>query len=289
MTITPLHTLSGYIWFNDQLVDWQEAKIHVLTHGLHYSGAVFEGERAYNGKIFKLEEHTQRLINSAHALGLQVPYSFSDIITAHKLLLEKNNISNAYVRPIIWRGPESLNITNRILSSNVAIIAVPSSPKHMNDIVLHVSRWHKPPPNSMPPQCKSSGHYNMMMTIQQEAQAKGYDDAILLDQRCYVAECTTSNIFFVKGDELITPIADVFLNGITRQTVIDIAHKLGMKVKEKYVVLAEISSYTECFITGTAAEIKRVKSIDIFDEKIIFTDDKTTKLLQTEYNILVNS
>lgn len=287
MTITPLNQLPGYIWVNGEFIKSQNAKIHIWTHSLHYSGAAFEGERAYNGKIFKLEEHTRRLLASAETLKLKVPFTFEEIIAAHELVIKKNNITDGYVRPLIFRGSESLNMTNKNLSVILMISAIPSAPKFADDINLHISRWCKPAPSAMPIECKSSGHYDMMIVAQEEAKASGYNDAILLDWRGYIAECTTTNIFFVKGDRLVTPIADAFLNGITRQTVIELAHKLALPVQEKYIKLEELEKYDEAFMTGTAAEIKGVKSIDLGSKKFIFKEDRITNLLYREYYDLV--
>ncbi|WP_375333905.1 branched-chain amino acid transaminase [Candidatus Tisiphia endosymbiont of Xenochironomus xenolabis] len=282
-----LNQLSGYIWINGRFIAWQEAKIHALTHSLHYSGGVFEGEKAYNGKIFKLEEHTQRLIESAKSLSIEVPYSFENIIEAHQLLITKNNIKDAYIRPLIWFGSESLNLTNVNLSVNLLIAAVPSTLRPSGALSLHIARWRKCHPNSLPPQCKSSGHYNMMIVCQKEAKSLGYDDAILLDWRGYVAECSTANIFFVKDDQLFTPIADSFLNGITRQTIIKLANDLNIKVIEDYITPDRVGEFNECFMTGTAVEVKGIKSINLGERNVIFEDSKITNLLKKEYNDLV--
>ncbi|HJD64050.1 MAG TPA: branched-chain amino acid transaminase [Rickettsia endosymbiont of Sericostoma sp.] len=282
-----LNQLSGYIWINGRFIAWQEAKIHALTHSLHYSGGVFEGEKAYNGKIFKLEEHTQRLIESAKSLSIEVPYSFEKIIEAHQLLITKNNIKDAYIRPLIWFGSESLNLTNVNLSVNLLIAAVPSTLRPSGALSLHIARWRKCHPNSLPPQCKSSGHYNMMIVCQKEAKSLGYDDAILLDWRGYVAECSTANIFFVKDDQLFTPIADSFLNGITRQTIIKLANDLNIKVIEEYITPDRVGEFNECFMTGTAVEVKGIKSINLGERNVIFEDSKITNLLKKEYNDLV--
>ncbi|MCC8415847.1 MAG: branched-chain amino acid transaminase [Rickettsia endosymbiont of Gnoriste bilineata] len=282
-----LNQLSGYIWINGRFIAWQEAKIHALTHSLHYSGGVFEGEKAYNGKIFKLEEHTQRLIESAKSLSIEVPYSFEEIIEAHRLLITKNNIKDAYIRPLIWLGSESLNLTNVNLSVNLLIAAVPSTLRPSGALSLHIARWRKCHPNSLPPQCKSSGHYNMMIVCQKEAKSLGYDDAILLDWRGYVAECSTANIFFVKDDQLFTPIADSFLNGITRQTIIELANDLNIKVIEEYITPDRVGEFNECFMTGTAVEVKGIKSINLGERNVIFEDSKITNLLKKEYNYLV--
>ncbi len=284
---TNLDQLPAYIWFNGEFIPCQEAKIHSLTHSLHYSGGVFEGEKAYNGKIFKLEQHTRRLLDSANTLRLEIPYSFEEIIEAHQLLIEKNNIKDAYVRPLIWQGSESLNLTTKNLSVNLLIATIPSLARPNNPVNLHIARWRKCHPNSLPPQCKSSGHYNMLMLCQKEAKALGYDDALLLDWREYIAECTTTNIFFVKDDQLFTPIADSFLNGITRQTIIELANNLNLTVKEQYITLDRLEEFSECFMTGTAMEVKIIRSINVDNKKIIFKSDKIANLLKKSYWDLV--
>lgn len=277
----------NYIWLNGEFIIWQDALVHALTHSLHYSGGVFEGEKAYNGKIFKLEQHVIRLIESAKILRLEVPYNFDEIITAHHQLLEKNNIKDAYVRPLIWQGSESLNLINPNLSVNLLIAAIPSIPRPSNPLKLHIANWRKSHPSSMPPQCKSSGHYNMMIPCLKEAKLLGYDDAILLDLRGYIAECTTTNIFFVKNDQLFTPIADNFLNGITRQTIIQLAENLNLTVKEEYLTLDSLAEFSEAFVTGTAMEVRGIKSVNINGRDIIFPDNKITNLLKNAYSDLV--
>ncbi|WPY00182.1 Branched-chain-amino-acid aminotransferase [Candidatus Trichorickettsia mobilis] len=289
MTTTFLDQLSGYIWLNGDLVKWQDARVHALTHSLHYAGAVFEGERSYGGRVFKIHEHTERLLASASTMQMQVPYSFDEIIAAHESIIVKNKISDAYIRPLVWRGAESLNLTNKSLSINFMIAAIASSPKPADNVSLHISRWRKPHPDSWPPQVKSSGHYAMMLVALEEAKLQGYSDAILLDWRGYIAECTTTNIFFVYKDRVITPIADSFLNGITRQTIISLAKKLGLEVQEKHISLSDIEKYDECFLTGTAAEIKLVNSIALHSLQITFADNRITSLLQQEYAALTRS
>ena len=287
MTITSTDQLSGYIWFDGNLVDWTDAKIHVLTHSLHYSGAAYEGERAYNGKVFKLAEHTRRLLESAKTLQLEVRYSFDDIIKAHELVLKKNEIKDAYVRPLIWRGSESLGLASKMLTTHMLIAAVPSTPRQVNGLNLHISRWQKSHPQAMPVQCKSSGHYNMMIVAEKEAFSSGFDDALLLDWRGYIAECTTTNIFFCKDKKIVTPIPDAFLNGITRQTVIELAKNMGLEVTEGYLEPKDIEKFDECFITGTAAEVKGIGSIDIGNKKVVFNENEITQTLQQAYANLV--
>lgn len=278
----------GYIWINGDLIPCESAKIHVLTHSLHYSGAVFEGERAYNGKVFKLREHSKRLIKSAEALGLKVPYNIEELMEAHELLMEKNKIQDAYIRPLVWCGSESLNITNPNLSTNVLIAAVPSMPRSFNEGVnLHIGRWRKAAPDMMPTQSKSAAHYNMAITSKKEAKALGYDDALLLDYEGYIAECTTTNIFFVKENILYTPIADRFLDGITRQTIIEIAKNLGLEVKEERLKLEQVENFTGCFVTGTAIEVQNIDAIDLGREKIVFNDHTIADSLKKEYGKVV--
>ncbi|ABV73578.1 branched-chain amino acid aminotransferase [Rickettsia canadensis str. McKiel] len=288
MTMIKLEQIFWHFWINGDLVPYQFARIHVLTHSLHYSGSVFEGERAYNGKVFKLKEHTERLIKSAEALGLKVPYSVDEIMKAHELVIKQNNIKDAYIRPLIWCGDESLNITNSDLSTNLLIAGIPSMPRAFEKgINLHISRWRKAMPDSTPLQSKSSAQYNMAITSKKEAKALGYDDALLLDYEGYIAECTTTNIFFVKDQTLYTPIADRFLNGITRQTIIEIAKDFGLEVKEERLKLEQVESFTGCFVTGTAIEVQNINSIDLGKKKIIFNDHQIANTLKKEYDYIV--
>ncbi|WP_347938748.1 branched-chain amino acid transaminase [Rickettsia oklahomensis] len=288
MTMIKLEQNFWHVWINGNLIPYEVARIHVLTHSLHYSGSVFEGERAYNGKVFKLREHTARLIKSAEALGLEVPYSVDEIIKAHKLVIKQNNIKDAYIRPLIWCGDESLNITNPNLSTNLLIAGIPSMTRSFEKgINLHISRWRKAMPNSTPVQSKSAAQYNMAITSKKEARALGYDDALLLDYEGYIADCTTTNIFFVKDKMLYTPIADRFLNGITRQTIIEIAKDLSLEVKEERLKLEQIENFTGCFVTGTAIEVQNINSIDLGKKKIIFDDHQIANTLKKEYGRIV--
>lgn len=252
-------------------------------------GGVFEGERAYNGTVFKLEEHTTRLLESAKILHLDMPYSADDIIKAHHLLIEKNNIKDAYIRPLIWHGSESLNITNPALSVNLLIAAIKSAPKPSTSLNLHMAQLRIPHPNSLPPQCKSSGHYNMMITIQKEAKSLGYDDAIVLDWQGLIAECTIANIFFVQDEQLFTPIAAGFLNGITRQVVLNIARTIGLAVTEERITIEKLQKFKEGFITGTSVEIKGINSINCGKDTVMFKEDKITNLLKAKYRELVSA
>ena len=245
--------MSDYIWINGEIVPWDEAYVHVLTHSLHYAGAVYEGERAYNGKIFKLMEHTNRLLRSAEAMHLKVNFSADEINQATREVLRLNNLKDAYVRPLIWRGAETLGAYNPILKCNILVLATESSPTFKNGMKLYVTPWRKIGVDAMPPQCKSSAHYAMMTVSQKLAQDLGYDDALILDQYDDIAESSTTNIFFGKGGAIVTPIADRFLNGITRQTVMEIARNIGIEVKEERLLLGDIGRYDSCFLTGTSA------------------------------------
>jgi branched-chain amino acid aminotransferase len=279
--------LSDYVWINGKFIRWEDANVHVLTHSLHYAGSVFEGERAYNGKIFKLLEHSSRLVKSAEYMHLKVNYSVDEISKASEEVLEKNNIKNAYVRPLIWRGAESLGLYNPVLTANLLIFAQESNPQFTSGLKLKVTPWKKVSSDAMPPQSKSSAHYAMLGISQKIAQDQGYDDCLILDQFDDIAECSTTNIFFGRGNEIVTPIADRFLNGITRQTVIEMAKNMGIKAKEDRLTLEDIGQYDACFATGTSAEIRGISSISTDKEKIEFTNNNLVVKLQNEYAKLV--
>ena len=278
---------SKYIWINNKIIAWEEANIHIMTHSLHYGGSVFEGLRSYNGKIFKLMEHSARLIKSAELMHMKSPYSLEEINDATNKILLKNNLQNAYIRPLIWRGAESAQLYNDKLSTNLMILVKESKPFFKNSEKLTISPWKKISEDSMPAQSKMSGHYSILSLAQKMAKNDGFDDALLLDRYDDIAECTTTNIFFGKNKELITPIADRFLNGITRQTTIEMARNMGFKVKEKRITLDEIEQFNCCFKTGTAGEITGVSSIS-YDNKIIrFENQQLVEELQKEFAIIV--
>lgn len=279
--------LSKYIWINGEMVAWDDAMIHVMNHSLHYAGAVFEGERAYNGVVFKLSEHSKRLLKSAQLMNIKVPYSFAEINAATKEIIEKNHLTNAYIRPLIWRSTESLGIYSDSLQTNVLIMAQESNPEFKSGLRLTVSPWVKPSEDAMPTQSKSSAHYAMLSVSLMLAKESGYDDAILLDRFDDIAECTTTNIFFAVNNQIVTPIADRFLNGITRQTVIEMAKNMGFKVKEMRLTLDEIDRYDCCFITGTSAEIQGVSEVSALGKKIKFTNNALIVKLQNEYARIV--
>ena len=281
---------SDFIWINGEFLHLNKAYVHVLTHSLHYAGAAWEGERAYNGKIFKLEEHTNRLLKSAEYMGLvPIKYSAQEINAVTYELLEKNSLKDAYIRPLIWRGAESMAIYNPTLTVNMLIIMLPSRAEFLSNLKLNLSSWCKPSPKAFPPQAKSSTHYGMPVVSQITASNNGYDDSLVLDEEGYVAECNVANIFFGKGNKLVTPIADRFLNGITRQAVIEMAKSLEFEVIETRIPLEDLDKYEYSFITGTAREIGGVGSIDLGKIVHYFPDpDGKIKMLQSEFARLVS-
>ena len=284
MQILPFDDRDGFIWFNGKLVEWRNANIHILNHGLHYASCVFEGLRIYDGKIFKLYEHIERLFNSAKILDLDIPYDFQEVVDITKDIIVKQNISNGYVRPVVWRGSEMMAISAKKGSTNLAIAAWEwpsyfSPEKLLEGIKLNVSRWLRPSPESAPTDSKAAGLYMICSLSKHEAEKLGFDDALMLDYRGYVAEATGANIFFVKENELFTPKADCFLNGITRQTIIEIAKENKIKVHEKHFKLDFLKNCDEVFLTGTAVEITPVSHI----KDLNFKERKLTKFFISEF------
>ena len=280
----------GLIWYNGDLVDWKDAKLHLLSHGLHYASSVFEGERAYSGKIFKLNEHTERLLDSASQLDLNVPYTLSEIKAACCLVLEKNNLTDAYIRPIIWRGAETMGVSapNSKIHCAIAVWEWPSyfSPEDkLKGIKLTLSKWKRPSPETIPCKAKAAGLYMICTLSKQEAESRGYDDALMLDWKGQIAEATGANIFFIIGNEIHTPVPDSFLDGITRRTVIEITKVQGLKIIERKIEIDELSDFEQCFITGTAAEVTPVSEIDNFNFSV---GDQIMKLSDS-YIDLVNN
>tara|TARA_B100001079_G_C16366351_1_gene495327 strand:+ start:63 stop:950 length:888 start_codon:yes stop_codon:yes gene_type:complete len=267
----PFDKRTGKIWFNNELVDWSSAKVHVLNHGLHYASCVFEGERVYDGNIFKLSEHTERLFHSAKRMEIQIPYSQSEINQACNQIVSVQNVENGYVRPVVWRGSEMMAISAQKNKTNVAIATWEwgsyFDPKlKLKGIKLNISRWKRPNPNSVPWDTKASGLYMICTLSKHEAESQGFTDSLMLDHEGNVAEATGANIFFKdKEGSLHTPIPDSFLDGITRRCVIDLAKSKKIKVIERKIKPAEMSNFVGCFLTGTAAEITPVSQIDKFN------------------------
>ena len=283
----------GWIWMNGSFVPWQNATSHIITQGLHYASAVFEGERAYNGKIFKSEEHTKRLFKSAKIIGITIPYSEEEINAAKNNLVAKMNYADCYVRPIVWRGSQQMGLSTSRADINVAIAAWDDWASYfkledrLSGLKLITSPWKRPAPDTAPYEAKASGPYIICTMSKEYAEKKGYHDALMLDYRGYVAEGTGANIFFIKGNNIHTPIPDCFLNGITRQTVIELVRDKGLNLTERYILPDEINGYEEAFLTGTAAEITPIKSID---DKTYNTGDKTvTYNLMNDFTNLVKS
>lgn len=258
----------GLIWFNGEMVQWRDAQVHVLTHGLHYASSVFEGERAYAGNIFKLRQHTERLFYSADQLGFEIPYSIEDIDAACIETLKVNDIIDGYLRPVAWRGSEMMGVSAQDNRINVAIAAWPwpsyfSPEARMKGIRLKTAKWKRPSAETEPVHAKAAGLYMICTLSKHEAERDGYDDALMLDYRGQIAESTGANIFMVMGDgKLHTPTPDCFLNGITRQTVVELAKARGIEVVERAIMPDELANATEVFLTGTAAEVTPVGSID---------------------------
>jgi len=258
--------LGGQIWFNGEFVAWEDARIHVLTHALHYASAVFEGERAYDGKIFHLEEHTDRLFFSASVLGFEIPYTREEINRACQEEVARKGFRDSYVRPIAWRGSEMMGVSAQHNRINVAIAAWewPSYFKpeeRLKGIRLDLAEWRRPDPATAPCKAKAAGLYMICTLSKHAAEKKGYADAMMLDWRGQVAEATGANIFFTLGGVIHTPTPDCFLDGITRRTVIDLARRRGYKVVERAVLPAELDRFEECYLTGSAAEVTPVSEI----------------------------
>ena len=281
----PFDQLDGFIWMNGEFIPWKDAKIHVLTHGLHYASAVFEGERAYGGRIFKLTAHSQRLHDSADILGFKIPYSVAEIDAACIELLKRQGFTDAYVRPIAWRGSESMGVSAQNNKINLAIAiwqwgSYFNPAEKLKGIRLDLAEYRRPDPMTAPSKSKAAGLYMICTISKHAAEAKGYADAMMLDWRGRVAEATGANIFFVKDGALHTPDPDCFLNGITRQTVIELAKRRGIEVIERAILPEELSGFTECFLTGSAAEVTPVSEIG---GKWTFTPGKISETLMNDY------
>ena len=280
----PFDQLDGQIWFNGEFVDWKDAKVHVLTHGLHYASAVFEGERAYGGRIFKLTEHNQRLHASAEILGFKIPYSVEELDAATIELLKRQGFSEAYARPIAWRGSESMGVSAQQNRINVAIAiwqwgSYFNPAEKLKGIRLDIAEYRRPDPRTAPCESKAAGLYMICTISKHAAEAKGYADAMMLDYRGQVAEATGANIFFVKDGVIHTPVPDCFLDGITRRTVIELAKRRSYQVVERVIMPEELSDFSECFLTGSAAEVTPVSEIGPYR----FTPGTICETLMNDY------
>ena len=286
MALIPFDDRDGLIWFDGEMVAWRDAKLHVLTHGLHYGSAVFEGERAYSGNIFRLEAHTDRLINSAKLLGFDIPYSAEQINAACNAVVKANNLVDAYVRPVAWRGSEQLAVSAQFTKIHLAI-ACWSWPSYFADpmkgIRLGMADWRRPHPQTAPTASKAAGLYMIGTLAKHAAEAQGYADALMLTWDGYVGEATGANIFFVIDGKLHTPTPDCFLDGITRRTVISLVRARGLEVIERHITLEDMATASEAFLAGTAAEVTPVRQIGTQD----FTPGKITETLIADYSALV--
>ena len=288
MSVIPFDDRDGKIWLDGKLVDWRDAKLHVLSHGLHYASCVFEGERAYNGEVFKLQEHNERLHRSAELLGFQIPYSVDELNKATYEVLEAMGLEDAYIRPVAWRGSEMMAISAQQTKIHVAIAAW-SWGKYFNKdalergLKLRTSDWRRPSPQTAPSASKAAGLYMICTMSKHAAEAAGFDDALMLDYKGRVAEATGANIFLVQNGELHTPTPECILNGITRQTVMDLARQRGIKVLEREIQPEELANTQEVFLTGSAAEVSPVGQID--DHR--FTVGDVTRQLMDDYHALV--
>lgn len=284
----PYDDRDGFIWLDGKLIPWREAQLHVLSHGLHYAGAAFEGQRAYDGIVFKLTEHTQRLKRSAELLGYDIPWTVEEINAANNAVLAANKLGDAYVRPIAWRGSDQVGVSARKATVHLAISAWQWGAYFGEESLakgakLDVSEWRRPAPYTAPTQAKASGLYMICTMAKNRAEERGCTEAIMLDYRGQVAEATSANIFFVRDGELFTPTPDCFLDGITRRTVMDLARQRGLVVNERAIWPEELESFQQCFLTGSAAEVTPVAEIGPWS----FEVGELTRQLAWDYSTLV--
>lgn len=291
--LIPFDQRDGFIWHNGKFVEWKEAKVHVLNHGLHYASCVFEGERIYNKKIFRGLDHTKRLQASANILGFDLPFSLEELEAAKKEAVDKNQIIDGYMRAFAWRGSEKMAISAQQNKIHIAIACWPWPPYYSEEarnagLKLKFAKYKRPSPETAPYRAKAAGLYMICTISKHEAEREGYDDALMLDYRGYLAESTGANLFLVmKNGELHTPLPDAFLNGITRQTVIEIAKKRGIKVVERHIKPQELEDALDAFLTGSAAEITR---IGLIEDKYRYSEPSEMTLnLMKDYQDLVRS
>ena len=289
-TPPPFDDRDGLIWYNGKMVDWRDAKVHVLNHGLHYASSVFEGVRVYNSKIFKNTEHNERLHNSAELLDFKVPYSVAELDAACEEVVKANNVVNGYIRPIAWRGSEQMAILTNRSTTHVAIAAW-EWPSYFGQealekgLKLTFAKWKRPSPETEPTASKAAGLYMICTMSKNDAVNAGFDDALMLDWRGYLAEATGANLFLVMNGELHTPTPDCFLDGITRRAVIELAQKRQIKVIERHIKPEELARAQEAFLTGTAAEVTPIGSIDHYQ----FTVGEITRQMMEDYIALARA
>jgi branched-chain amino acid aminotransferase len=287
MALVPFDDRDGMIWWDGALLPWRDAKLHVLSHGLHYASAVFEGERAYAGHIFRLRDHTERLLNSGRILGFEIPYTAEQIDAACYETLRANNLTDAYVRPIAWRGTEQLAVSAQHTTIHLAIATWewPSyfGAERMKGIRLGMAEWKRPSPETAPTASKATGLYMIGTMSKHKAEAEGFDDALMLDWRGQVAEATGANIFFVMDGDIHTPTPDCFLDGITRRTVMALARNRQMNVIERAIMPPEMARASEAFLAGTAAEVTPIRQAGEYS----FTPGQVCETLMKDYEALV--
>ncbi|MEO0412088.1 MAG: branched-chain amino acid aminotransferase [Pseudomonadota bacterium] len=279
----------GLIWMDGELIPWRESKVHVLTHAMHYGSAVFEGQRAYDGEVFKLEEHTARLFNSARLLDYEIPWQEDQINQACRDVLKANKLTNAYMRPIAWRGSEQMGVSAQATKIHVGIASWPwpsyfTPEARLKGLKVCVSKWKRPSPETSPALSKAAGLYMICTMSKHTAENSGYDDAMMFDWQGRIAELTGANVFFVKGDEIHTPIADCFLDGITRRTAMDLARDRGFKIVERRIMPDEMEGFEQAFCTGTAAEVTPMSQIGDYN----FEVGAICKQLMEDYDNLVH-
>jgi branched-chain amino acid aminotransferase len=290
MSILPFDDRDGVIWFDGRLIPWRDANLHVLSHGLHYGSCVFEGERVYNGRVFKLTEHSQRLLDSAAILGFEIPFTRDRIDAATRETVAASGLADAYVRPVAWRGSEMMGVSAQASKIHLAI-AVWAWPSYFapelreRGIKLDWAKWRRPAPDTAPTSSKAAGLYMICTFSKHEAEKKGFQDALMLDYRGQVAECTGANAFFVKDGAIHTPKPDCFLDGITRRTVMDLARARGIAVTERAIMPDEVPGFDEMFITGTAAEVTPIGQVGEHQ----FQVGPVTRTLMDDYGALVRS
>jgi branched-chain amino acid aminotransferase len=289
MALVPFDDRDGVIWWNGEFRPWRDSKLHVLSHGLHYASAVFEGERCYAGEIFKLREHTERLIQSGRILGFEIPYTAQQIDDACNETIRRNGLTNAYVRPIAWRGAEEMGVAAKATTVQLAIAvwewgAYFGVEQRMKGVNLAMAKWRRPHPETAPTASKAAGLYMIGTMSKEAAMDQGADDAMMLDWKGDLAEATGANAFFVMDGEVHTPKPTCFLDGITRRTVMSLAEKRQMKVVERVIHPDELAKATEVFLAGTAAEVTPVRRIGERD----FTPGAITETLMKDYDALVN-